>query len=244
MADPMVAERANRRRGRSTGSKSRGWCRPAGRSTSSKSRPRSRKEGALPIFGARPRHGAGHPWPAPAGWRRGLRLLPVAADAARARRPLADALGSGMGRAGGYSTARYRRGVQLPNPGGAHALPMCGGVGAQYAPAAGWAQAIAYKRAVLGETDERRDRGGAGRRRELRDGRILVGANNCDDATCRCYFTSRTMATASRCRPITRRRGATSPPTSPASPGSRSGTATGPSRRSGAADRRSGRACP
>jgi 2-oxoisovalerate dehydrogenase E1 component len=38
-----------------------------------------------------------------------------------------------------------------PNPGGAHALPMCGGVGAQYTPAAGWAQAIAYKQRVLGE---------------------------------------------------------------------------------------------
>ena len=41
-----------------------------------------------------------------------------------------------------------------PNPGGAHALPMCGGVGAQYTPAAGWAQAIGYKARVLGEADE------------------------------------------------------------------------------------------
>ena len=39
----------------------------------------------------------------------------------------------------------------IPIPGGAHALPMCGGVGAQYAPAAGWAQAITYKAEVLGE---------------------------------------------------------------------------------------------
>src|SRR5437763_15931476 len=31
---------------------------------------------------------------------------------------------------------------------------MCGGVGAQYTPAAGWAQAIAYKRKVLGEGPE------------------------------------------------------------------------------------------
>src|SRR5688500_20090856 len=57
--------------------------------------------------------------------------------------PLADALGSGMGLAGGYSDGRDIGVVfNYPNPGGAHALPMCGGVGAQYTPAAGWAQAI------------------------------------------------------------------------------------------------------
>lgn len=66
--------------------------------------------------------------------------------------PLADALGSGMGLAGGYSDGRDIGVVfNYPNPGGAHALPMCGGVGAQYTPAAGWAQAIAYKRQVLDE---------------------------------------------------------------------------------------------
>ena len=66
--------------------------------------------------------------------------------------PLADALGSGMGREGGYSDGRDIGVVfNYPNPGGCHALPMCGGVGAQYTPAAGWAQAIAYKAEVLGE---------------------------------------------------------------------------------------------
>ena len=66
--------------------------------------------------------------------------------------PLADALGSGMGLAGGYSDGRDIGVVfNYPNPGGAHALPMCGGVGAQYTPAAGWAQAIAYKQEVLTE---------------------------------------------------------------------------------------------
>ena len=66
--------------------------------------------------------------------------------------PLADALGSGMGRAGGYSDGRDIGVVfNYPNPGGAHALPMCGGVGAQYTPAAGWAQAIKYKTEELGE---------------------------------------------------------------------------------------------
>ncbi len=67
---------------------------------------------------------------------------------------LADALGSGMGRAGGYSDGRDIGVVfNYPNPGGAHALPMCGGVGAQYTPAAGWAQAISYKTKVLGDAD-------------------------------------------------------------------------------------------
>ena len=92
--------------------------------------------------------------------------------------------GSGMGLAGGYSDGRDIGVVfNYPNPGGAHALPMCGGVGAQYTPAAGWAQAIDYKTEVLKEGPARRDRGGARRRRELRDRRILVGANNCHDAT-------------------------------------------------------------
>jgi 2-oxoisovalerate dehydrogenase E1 component len=69
--------------------------------------------------------------------------------------PLADALGSGMGLAGGYSDGRDIGVVfNYPNPGGAHALPMCGGVGAQYTPAAGWAQAIAYKQEVLNEGPE------------------------------------------------------------------------------------------
>src|SRR3990170_4169599 len=66
--------------------------------------------------------------------------------------PPADALGSGMGLAGGYSDGRDIGVVfNYPNPGGAHALPMSGGVGAQYTPAVGWAQAIAYKAQVLGE---------------------------------------------------------------------------------------------
>jgi 2-oxoisovalerate dehydrogenase E1 component len=66
--------------------------------------------------------------------------------------PLADALGSGMGLAGGYSDGRDIGVVfNYPNPGGAHALPMSGGVGAQYTPAAGWAQAIDYKTKILGE---------------------------------------------------------------------------------------------
>ncbi len=68
------------------------------------------------------------------------------------RVPLADALGSGMGLAGGYSDGRDIGVVfNYPNPDGAHALPMCGGVGAQYTPAAGWAQAVKYQSEVLGQ---------------------------------------------------------------------------------------------
>lgn len=63
---------------------------------------------------------------------------------------VADALGSAMGRAGGYSDGRDIGVVfNYPNAQGASALPMCGGVGAQYTPTAGWAQAIEYYRTVL-----------------------------------------------------------------------------------------------
>jgi 2-oxoisovalerate dehydrogenase E1 component len=62
----------------------------------------------------------------------------------------ADALGSAMGRAGGYSDGRDIGVVfNYPNLDGASALPMCGGVGAQYTPTAGWAQALAYYSDVL-----------------------------------------------------------------------------------------------
>jgi len=65
--------------------------------------------------------------------------------------PLADALGSNMGRAGGYSDGRDIGVVfNYPNPSGCPALPMCGGVGAQFTPTAGWAQAILYHERVLG----------------------------------------------------------------------------------------------
>ncbi len=65
---------------------------------------------------------------------------------------LEDALGSAMGRAGGYSDGRDIGVVfNYPNAHGASALPMCGGVGAQYTPTAGYAQAIAYHRSVLSD---------------------------------------------------------------------------------------------
>ena len=56
-----------------------------------------------------------------------------------------------MGKEGGYSDGRDIGAVfNYPNPGGRRRLPMCGGVGAQYTPTAGWAQAIVYNRDVLG----------------------------------------------------------------------------------------------
>ena len=62
----------------------------------------------------------------------------------------ADALGSSMARDGGYSTGRDIGVVfNFPNPAGPSALPMCGGVGTQYTPAAGWAQALEYGRTAL-----------------------------------------------------------------------------------------------
>jgi len=65
---------------------------------------------------------------------------------------LEDALGSAMGRAGGYSDGRDIGVVfNYPNAHGASALPMCGGVGAQYTPTAGYAQAIEYHQRVLND---------------------------------------------------------------------------------------------
>lgn len=66
---------------------------------------------------------------------------------------LEDAMGSAMGRAGGYSDGRDIGVVfNYPNAHGASALPMCGGVGAQYTPTAGYAQAIEYHTRVLHDT--------------------------------------------------------------------------------------------
>ncbi|MDH5233993.1 MAG: thiamine pyrophosphate-dependent enzyme [Gemmatimonadota bacterium] len=63
---------------------------------------------------------------------------------------LEDALGSPLGRAGGFSDGRDIGVVcNLPNPDGPIVLPMSGDVGSQYTPAAGWAQAITYHRDTL-----------------------------------------------------------------------------------------------
>jgi len=65
-----------------------------------------------------------------------------------------DALGSPLGRAGGFSDGRDIGVVcNLPNRNGPVVLPMSGDVGSQFTPCAGWAQAIQYHEDVLGEKD-------------------------------------------------------------------------------------------
>lgn len=64
--------------------------------------------------------------------------------------PIDDALGSPLGRAGGFSDGRDIGVVcNLPNRTGCTVLPMAGDVGSQYTPAAGWAQSIVYHRDTL-----------------------------------------------------------------------------------------------
>ena len=76
-------------------------------------------------------------------------------------RPMMLALGAGLeeaaagplARAGSFSSGRDIGVVfNLPGRGGPSVLPACGGVGAQYTPAAGWAQAIRYRRETLKDT--------------------------------------------------------------------------------------------
>ena len=65
---------------------------------------------------------------------------------------LEDALGSPLGRAGGFSDGRDIGVVcNLPSREGAVVLPMSGDVGSQYTPAAGWAQSIVYHGETLGD---------------------------------------------------------------------------------------------
>ncbi len=65
-----------------------------------------------------------------------------------------DALGSPLGRAGGFSDGRDIGVVcNLPGWKGATVLPMSGDVGSQYTPTAGWAQSALYRRDVLKERE-------------------------------------------------------------------------------------------
>ncbi|MEP6617966.1 MAG: transketolase C-terminal domain-containing protein [bacterium] len=67
---------------------------------------------------------------------------------------VADAHGSPLGRAGGFSDGRDIGVVcNLPGWKGATVLPMSGDVGSQYTPAAGWAQAVTYRRNTLNEQE-------------------------------------------------------------------------------------------
>ncbi|HEV7715675.1 MAG TPA: thiamine pyrophosphate-dependent enzyme, partial [Steroidobacteraceae bacterium] len=63
---------------------------------------------------------------------------------------LEDAAAGPLARTGSCSDGRDIGVVfNMPGQGGPTVLPACGGVGAQYTPAAGWAQAIRYRRDVL-----------------------------------------------------------------------------------------------
>jgi 2-oxoisovalerate dehydrogenase E1 component len=66
--------------------------------------------------------------------------------------PVEEALASTMMRAGGMSDGRDIGVVfNMPRKAGPCVLPVCGGVGAQYTPAVGWAQALRYRLTQLGE---------------------------------------------------------------------------------------------
>ena len=68
--------------------------------------------------------------------------------------PLEEALASTMMRSGGMSEGRDIGVVfNMPRQSGACVLPVCGGVGTQYTPAVGWAQALRYRAQVLGDRD-------------------------------------------------------------------------------------------
>ena len=65
---------------------------------------------------------------------------------------LEEALAADMARAGGFSEGRDVGVVfNMPRRGRALVLPMAADVGSQFTPAAGWAQAIGYRRDQLGE---------------------------------------------------------------------------------------------
>jgi 2-oxoisovalerate dehydrogenase E1 component len=65
---------------------------------------------------------------------------------------LEDAAAGPLARSGSFSDGRDIGVVfNMPGKGGATVLPSCGGVGAQYTPAAGWAQAIRFRRESLGD---------------------------------------------------------------------------------------------
>jgi 2-oxoisovalerate dehydrogenase E1 component len=65
---------------------------------------------------------------------------------------LEDALGSPLGRAGGFSDGRDIGVVcNMPGRNAPTVLPMSGDVGSQYTPTAGWAQAVLYHRDTLGD---------------------------------------------------------------------------------------------
>jgi 2-oxoisovalerate dehydrogenase E1 component len=65
---------------------------------------------------------------------------------------LEDAAAGPLARSGAFSGGRDIGVVfNMPGRGGPSVLPACGGVGTQYTPTAGWAQAIRYRHETLGD---------------------------------------------------------------------------------------------
>jgi 2-oxoisovalerate dehydrogenase E1 component len=96
--------------------------------------------------------------------------------------PLDDALGSPLGRAGGFSDGRDIGVVcNMPGWNGPTVLPMAGDVGSQYTPAAGWAQSVLYHHAEL------RDESWAGGMSVALGGEASVATNG--------FWSALTMAT-------------------------------------------------
>jgi 2-oxoisovalerate dehydrogenase E1 component len=96
--------------------------------------------------------------------------------------PLDDALGSPLGRAGGFSDGRDIGVVcNLPGWTGPTVLPMAGDVGSQYTPTAGWAQSVLY------HSTELRDQSWAGGMSVALGGEASVATNG--------FWSALTMAT-------------------------------------------------
>jgi 2-oxoisovalerate dehydrogenase E1 component len=96
--------------------------------------------------------------------------------------PLDDALGSPLGRAGGFSDGRDIGVVcNLPGWTGPTVLPMAGDVGSQYTPTAGWAQSVVY------HSTELRDQSWAGGMSVALGGEASVATNG--------FWSALTMAT-------------------------------------------------
>ena len=97
---------------------------------------------------------------------------------------LEEAAAGPLARQGSFSGGRDIGVVfNRPGHGAATVLPACGGVGAQYTPAAGWAQAIRFRHETLADPELRtQHRGGTGRGRLDRDQRLLGGTQHRHDA--------------------------------------------------------------
>ncbi len=156
-----------------------------------------------------------------------MRTTAAASTTARGRSMLALGVGleEAARRAAGARQGSFSGGRDIgvvfnrPGHGGRHACcrPV-GGVGAQYTPAAGWAQAIRYRaRGARGRLLRAQHRRGARRRRLDRHQRLLVGAQHRHHpAPADAVLHRGQRATASRCRRTCRPPAATSPPTWPA----------------------------